>query len=82
MTITPRPLHSLASQWRRLKQTVEVTVISSAGLTRFIARQILHANVNTYDEIRYRSVMGESKFDVSAGEEITRLHSWGPIIAP
>jgi len=50
----PRPLHSLTSQWRRLKQTVKVTVISSAGLIRFIAGQILHANVNAREEICYR----------------------------
>jgi len=59
MTITPRPLYSLTSQWLRLKQIVEVTVISSAGLIRFIAGQILHANA--CEEIRYRSVMGKCK---------------------
>jgi len=49
MAITPWPLLALISQWHQLKQIVEVTVISSAGLRRFIAAfagHILHANVN------------------------------------
>jgi len=32
--------------------TVEVAVISSAGLKNFIAGQILHANVNVFKQIR------------------------------
>jgi len=79
MTTAPWPLQSITSQWRQLKQTVKVTVISSAGLIRFIAGQILHANVNACEEIHYRSVMGKGKFDVSTGDEITRCHLWNLI---
>jgi len=49
----PQPFHSLTPQRRWRKQIVEVTVISSAGLIRLIAGQILHANA--CEEVRYRS---------------------------
>jgi len=70
ITITPRALHWLTSQWGRPKQIVEVTVISSAGLIRFKTRQILRANPS---QMR---VIGKGKSNVSAGDEITRFHLW------
>jgi len=54
--------------------------VSATALMKFIAGQILHGNVNAREEIRYRSVVGKGKFDVSAADEKKRFHWRSPIL--